>query len=189
VITGFRLGISGAQGYFGITPDLTCLGKIIGGGFPVGAFGGKKEIMDLLAPEGGVYQAGTLSGNPVAMIAGIKTLEILLDDNFYFDLNQKTKKFTDSLTEVFRDDGICINSIGSMFTFFFNKGPIENYQDVQKCDFKKFAEFYDFLLGEGIYLSPSQFETNFVSAIHKEEELNNMIKIIKNNYRNMIRTF
>ncbi len=179
VITGFRLGSSGAQGYFGILPDLTCLGKIIGGGFPVGAFGGKKEIMNLLAPEGEVYQAGTLSGNPIAMTAGITTLRILLKDNFYFELNQKTKKFIDSLTEIFKGDDIHINSVGSMYTIFFSNGPINDYKDVQKCNFKKFEEFYNFLLNEGIYLSPSQFETNFVSGVHIIEELENMIKRIK----------
>ena len=179
VITGFRVGLSGAQGHFGITPDLTCLGKIIGGGFPVGAFGGRKEIMDFLAPEGEVYQAGTLSGNPVAMTAGITTLRILLKDNFYFKLNQKTKKFIESLIEVSKSNGIHINSIGSMFTIFFNKGPINNYQDVQKCDIKKFAKFYNFLLNDGIYLSPSQFETNFVSGVHTVKELENMIELIK----------
>lgn len=189
VITGFRLGLNGAQGYFGISADLTCLGKIIGGGFPVGAFGGKKEIMDLLAPEGEVYQAGTLSGNPVTMTAGIITLKILLKDNFYFELNQKTKKFISSLAEVFKSDNICINSIGSMFTIFFNKGPINNYQDVQKCDFKKFAEFYNFLLDEGVYLSPSQFETNFVSRVHKKEELENIISVIEKKVRREVRNF
>jgi len=179
VITGFRLGLGGAQGYFNIIPDLTCLGKIIGGGFPVGAFGGRQEIIDLLAPDGAVYQAGTLSGNPVAMIAGIMTLEILKTGDFYFKLNRKTSKFIKSLGQISKNSNIQINAVESIFTIFFNDKPVNNYKAVMKCEFKKFAKFFNYLLDEGIYLSPSQYETNFISSSHTTCELDNAVKSIE----------
>ncbi|MDD5686569.1 MAG: glutamate-1-semialdehyde 2,1-aminomutase [Elusimicrobia bacterium] len=162
VITGFRLKIDGAQGYFGVIPDITCLGKIIGGGLPVGAFGGRIDIMDLLAPDGPVYQAGTLSGNPLAMSAGIAVLKEISKKGFYERLNS----IADDFTKEVRKMGLNINAIGSMFSVFFSKGNINNYSDLKKCDTIKFAGFYNNLLKEGIYLSPSQGETNFISIKH-----------------------
>lgn len=188
VITGFRLAINGAQGVFNIKPDLTCLGKIIGGGFPVGVVGGRKEIMSLLAPQGPVYQAGTLSGNPVAMSVGIEVLKVLSKDGFYKRLNKKSEEFTTELRKNVKKVGFHLNSFGSMFTIFFSnsKEPPSNYSDVQKCNIKKFARFYRKLLSRGIYLSPSQFESNFVSMAHLEKDLTKTIKNLKKIFNSYI---
>ncbi|MFA5928915.1 MAG: glutamate-1-semialdehyde 2,1-aminomutase [Candidatus Margulisiibacteriota bacterium] len=164
VITGFRLAYGGAQELFGIKPDLTCLGKIIGGGFPVGAYGGQAEIMDLLAPLGPVYQAGTLSGNPVAMSAGIAVLKILKGKNFYHKLNIRAAW---TINELRRHTGrrkVVVNALGSMFTIFFTDKPVHNYTDAQASDPKSFAEFYKKMLRAGIYLSPAQLEANFIPS-------------------------
>jgi glutamate-1-semialdehyde 2,1-aminomutase len=178
VITGFRLCQGGAQELLGVTPDLTCLGKIIGGGFPVGAFGGKKEIMTLLAPEGPVYQAGTLSGNPIAMTAGLATLK-QLTPTFYKELNNKSNFFTSELHKLTKEHDISINAIDSMFTIFFNKDKPANYSEAQKCNFKLFADTYSQLLSKEIYFSPSQFESNFISASHTETSLSQTLESIK----------
>jgi glutamate-1-semialdehyde 2,1-aminomutase len=178
VITGFRPGIGGAQGYFGITPDITTLGKVIGGGFPVGAYGGRKEIMSLIAPSGDVYQAGTLSGNPIAVAAGIATLKKIRLPQFYEPLNHKSRDFIFYLEEITKHKGVVINSFKSMFTLFFNENPVNNYEDVKRSNLKRFEKFYKKLLEQGIFFSPSQFETNFISAAHLPEDLNKTLEVI-----------
>ena len=179
VITGFRLGTGGAQQRFGITPDLTTLGKIIGGGFPAAAFGGRAEVMNLLAPDGPVYQAGTLSGNPVAMSAGIATLQLLREDDFYSNLESKSVWFINELKETIKGKPIVINNIGSMFTLFFSEKPIRNFEDAKNSDTVRFGEFYRAMLKKEIYLSPSAFEANFISSVHSEKYLTRTLKAIK----------
>jgi glutamate-1-semialdehyde 2,1-aminomutase len=173
VVTGFRLGLAGAQGYYGIVPDLTCLGKIIGGGFPAAAFGGKRQVMDALAPLGSVYQAGTLSGNPVAMRAGFETLKELEKPDFYSHLQKKADRFFGPIEEWIRKKGkhVCLNREGSMFTLFFGVSKVERKEDLSGIDLAKFKDFFQFLFHQGIYLSPSQFETSFLSEAHTEEHL------------------
>lgn len=164
VITGFRLAWGGAQALFGITPDLTVLGKIVGGGLPVGAFGGRRDIMEMLAPLGPVYQAGTLSGNPLAMSAGIATLEVLGQPGVYQALQQRADEFLSRLRRQFR--GCTINAIGSMFTLFFTPQPVEDYQQALASDTSAYARFYHAALEQGVYLAPAQFEANFISIAH-----------------------
>jgi len=173
VITGFRVTYGGLQNLLGIKPDLTCLGKIIGGGLPVGAYGGRKEIMDLIAPEGPVYQAGTLSGNPLAVAAGIATLKLLRADNFYDDLNVKTYILETRLRTIFEETGIpvAINRYGSMFSLFFTEEEVTDYESVLTADTKMYSRFFAGMLEQGIYLPPSQFEVCFVSAAHRLEEI------------------
>ncbi|MFA6335846.1 MAG: glutamate-1-semialdehyde 2,1-aminomutase [Bacteroidales bacterium] len=180
VITGYRLSLGGAQKLFGITPDLSTFGKIIGGGFPAAAFGGRADIMDVLAPDGPVYQAGTLSGNPVAMSAGIQTLQLLQKPDFYTNLESKSNQFIDELKYIIKGKDIVLNNIGSMFTLFFSNSEIKNFEDVKKCDTERFNKFYRKLLNKNIYFSPSQFETNFISAAHTEKQLENTLKAINN---------
>jgi len=179
VITGFRLSIGGAQQRFGFKPDLSAFGKIVGGGFPTAAFGGRADIMDILAPEGPVYQAGTLSGNPIAMTAGIETIQLLQQPDFYTNLETKSQIFTTELKELIKGKDIVINDIGSMFTLFFTNKEIRNFEDVKKADQKRFGAFYRNLLKRKIYFSPSQFETNFISAAHTEKQLETTLKAIK----------
>lgn len=179
VITGFRLTLGGAQKFYGITPDLTTVGKIVGGGFPAAAFGGRKEIMSMLAPEGPVYQAGTLSGNPVAMTAGLATLSILSEKGLYNNLNIKAEKFIAELQNILRDKGVTINSVGNMFTPYFSEKSPENFQDVNRSNLKEFARFWRYMLSNGVYLSPSQFESNFVSIQHTEEYLSDVLEIAR----------
>jgi glutamate-1-semialdehyde 2,1-aminomutase len=173
VITGFRLGIQGAQGYYGITPDLTCLGKIIGGGFPAAAFGGRREIMDQLAPLGPVYQAGTLSGNPVAMEAGLQALTLLERPGFYEELERKTLLITQPVQEEIRKRNLnmCLQQIGSIFTLFFGLKKVNSMEEAERLDLDLFARFFRFMYERGIYVSPSQYEACFVSAAHQEEHL------------------
>jgi glutamate-1-semialdehyde 2,1-aminomutase len=178
VITGFRSEIGGAQAYFKVTPDLTTLGKIIGGGFPIGAYGGKKEIMQMVAPLGNVYQAGTLAGNPIAVTAGLAVLGELNSPLFYQLLNHKSRDFTFWLSEIVLNKGIRINAFQSMFTLFFTENEVKNYEDVKKCDTKRFEKFYKILLNLGIFFSPSQFEANFISAGHSPEDLNKTLEIV-----------
>ncbi len=166
VITGFRVGLGGAQELYGIEPDMTCLGKVVGGGFPVAAFGGSSEIMDHLSPMGQVYQAGTLSGNPVAMVAGLKTLELCEAPNFYQTIEAKARLLCDPLEEK-----VCVQRVGSMFTIFMTKGPVRNFADAKACDHKQFADLFGHLLHNGVYLSPSPYETLFVSGVHRDGEL------------------
>lgn len=171
VITGFRLGLSGAQGRLGIVPDLSCFGKIIGGGFPAAAFGGRAEIMDLLAPLGPIYQAGTLSGNPVAMASGIQTIALLSEPDFYVNLETKSNVFIAELKNIIKGKDIVLNHIGSMFTLFFSDHEIRNFDDVKRSDTERFAKLFRAMLKENVYLSPSAFEACFVSAAHTQNDL------------------
>jgi glutamate-1-semialdehyde 2,1-aminomutase len=173
VITGFRVGLKGAQGYYGINPDLTCLGKIIGGGFPAAAFGGKREIMDLVAPLGAVYHGGTLSGNPLAMCAGLATLKQIEKPNFYSSLEKKTEEFLSPIRELIKQKRlpIAIQSIGSMFTIFFGVEKVEKREDLRSLDEARFKDFFRYLFERGVYLSPSAFEAHFLSSAHTQENL------------------
>ena len=182
VITGFRVTYGGIQNLTGITPDMTTLGKIIGGGLPVGAYGGKKEIMDLVAPQGNVYQAGTLSGNPLAMAAGIATLKILQDQDFYDRMEVLGYLLTGKIRTLFESHNMyyCIKRLGSMFCVFFTEDEVFDYETVQKCDTEKYAKFYKNLLAEGVYLPPSQFEVSFLSCAHEIEDINKTIEAFGN---------
>lgn len=174
VITGFRVGLGGAQAYFNVKPDLTTLGKIIGGGFPVGALGGRDEIMRSIAPLGPVYQAGTLSGNPVAMTAGLATLELINRPYFYAELEAKTTKLIQGLKDCARAANIpfCATSIGSLFGLFFtDANSIATEADVKRCNLPLFKQFFHAMLNAGIYLAPSAFEVGFVSAAHDDTEI------------------
>ena len=173
VITGFRLGAGGAQGLFGIKPDLTCLGKIIGGGFPAAAFGGRGDIMKLLAPDGPVYQAGTLSGNPAAMAAGARTLKKVLEKGFYEKLEKKGGFIENSLKDI---PGIKINRAGSMFTVFFTGSDVTDAADAGKCDREKFAKWHHAMLEKGFYMPPLQFEACFISAAHTDRDIKAFVK-------------
>ncbi|MEP0856851.1 glutamate-1-semialdehyde 2,1-aminomutase [Trichocoleus sp. DQ-U1] len=173
VMTGFRIAYGGAQERFGITPDLTTLGKVIGGGLPVGAYGGRRDIMSMIAPAGPVYQAGTLSGNPLAMTAGIKTLELLRKPGSYEQLDKMTKKLSDGLLQIAKETGhaACGGSISAMFGLFFTQGPVHNYEDAKKSDSNKFSRFHRGMLERGVYLAPSQFEAGFTSLAHTDEDI------------------
>ena len=168
VITGFRLGFGGAQKIYGIKPDLTCLGKIVGGGFPLAAFGGRRDIMELLAPLGPVYQAGTLSGNPVAVAAGRKCLELLRKTNPYPALETATREIVSGALESARKAGValCANAAGSMFTLFFADGPVRDFAEAKRSDTRSFARFFNRLLERGVYFPPAQFEAAFLSTAH-----------------------
>jgi len=178
VITGFRVAYGGIQTLYAVTPDLTCLGKIIGGGFPVGAYGGKKEIMEYVSPQGPVYQAGTLSGNPIAMAAGIETLKLLSRAKVYESLEEKTRILTKGLKDNADRIGVdvFINRIGSMFSLFFTNQKVFDYQSALKADAHKYRLFFKAMLEQGIYLAPSQFETLFVSLAHTLEDIKDTIK-------------
>lgn len=171
VITGFRVSFSGAQKIFGITPDLTCLGKIIGGGLPVGAYGGKKEIMSHIAPSGTVYQAGTLSGNPLAMAAGLATLQELAQLD-YNDLAQRTSSFSEELEKILRSKGVPVqrNHIASLFTLFFTDQPVVDFSSAQTANSDLFVSFYQQMRKQGIYLAPSGFECAFTSFAHTDDD-------------------
>ena len=171
VMTGFRVGLGGAQGRYGITPDLTALGKVIGGGLPVGAFGGRRDIMEQLSPLGPVYQAGTLSGNPLATAAGLATLDIVAEPGFHEALEARTGKLLDGLQEAARGAGIPLatNHVGGMFGLFFtDAGAVRTFDDVQSCDTARFATFFNAMLDHGVYMAPSAFEAGFMSAAHDE---------------------
>lgn len=187
VMTGFRVAYGGAQEKFGVTPDLTTLGKIIGGGLPVGAYGGHREIMSMVAPAGPIYQAGTLSGNPLAMTAGIKTLELLQRPGTYEYLDRITKKLADGLLEIAQQTGhaACGGHIGGMFGLFFTSGPVHNYEDAKKSDLAKFARFHRGMLERGIYLAPSQFEAGFTSLAHTEEDIDRTLEAAKDVISNL----
>ena len=177
VMTGFRVGYNCAQGYFGVEPDLTCLGKVIGGGLPVGAFGGKREIMERIAPAGDVYQAGTLSGNPLAMTAGIETLKQLTPESC-----DHFVKLGDMLEEGFREAATkyniphTVNRAGSMIGYFFTNEDVTNYDKARTSDLELFADYYRLMAEEGIYLPPSQFEGMFLSTAHTEEHIEKTIE-------------
>ncbi len=176
VMTGFRLAPGGAQQLFGIDPDITTLGKIVGGGLPLGAYGGKREIMRFVAPEGPVYQAGTLSGNPLATAAGLAQLE-LLEPTVYSMLEARSAELSDGLTSIISDLHLdaAVQRCASMITLFFTNGPIKNFGDAQKSDRKAFAQFHSRMLDQGIYLPPSQFESWFVSASHSMEDIRDIV--------------
>lgn len=174
VMTGFRISYSCAQGYFGIKPDISTFGKVIGGGLPVGAYGGRKDIMSMVAPAGPVYQAGTLSGNPLAMTAGIKTLEILSRPGSYEYLDKITGKLVNGLLDIGKECGhdVCGGHISGMWGLFFCDGPVSSFEDVRdKCDFDKFKRYHRGMLENGIYLAPSQYEAGFTSLQHTEEDI------------------
>ncbi|MEI6860500.1 MAG: glutamate-1-semialdehyde 2,1-aminomutase [Shewanella sp.] len=174
VMTGFRVSKGGAQGYYGITPDLTTLGKVIGGGMPVGAFGGRKDVMQFIAPTGPVYQAGTLSGNPIAMSAGLAQLDALCEDGVYEELTAKTKRIAEGFKSAANKHGISmsINYVGGMFGLFFTEEEkVTTFAQVTKCDANKFPIFYHGMLDEGVYLAPSAYEAGFLSMAHGEKEI------------------
>lgn len=185
VITGFRIGLGGAQAKFKVKPDLTCLGKIIGGGFPIGAYGGRREIMENVAPLGKVYQAGTLSGNPVAVQAGLATLDLLSRRNFYKELEEKTYLLCDGMKEIAEEEGISvkINRIASMFTIFFTDEDVIDYESAKRTNTSYFAEFFKAMLKEGVYISPSNFEAWFVSTAHKKGDINKTLDAVEKGFQ------
>lgn len=178
VITGFRVSYGGAQKLFGITPDLTCLGKIIGGGLPVGAYGGRKEIMDHIAPVGSVYQAGTLSGNPLAVTAGIEMLNLLSQPGVYEDLEAKSERLCNGFKENVKQAGVTatFTRVGSMFSMFFTDQEIVNFESVKTSDTNLFKSYFNTMLEEGIYIAPSQFEAGFMSAVHTNNDIDQTIE-------------
>lgn len=173
VISGFRVSLGGAQQQYHITPDLTCLGKIIGGGFPAAAFGGRREIMDCLAPLGTVYQAGTLSGNPVAMEAGLMAIQMLEEKGLYQELLRKTNLLIQPISQYIQKNNLnaCIQQVGSMFTLFFGQKRVSNMEEAAKCDMQKFAHFFRYMLSQGVYIPPMQQEAWFVSTAHEDQHL------------------
>ncbi|KAF8408456.1 hypothetical protein HHK36_007609 [Tetracentron sinense] len=185
VMTGFRLAYGGAQEYFGITPDLTTLGKIIGGGLPVGAYGGRREIMEMVAPAGPMYQAGTLSGNPLAMTAGIQTLKRLKELGSYEYLDKITGELIQGIVDAGKRAGhkFCGMYISGMFGFFFTEGPVYNFEDAKKSDTAKFARFHRGMLEEGVYFAPSQFEAGFTSLAHTSEDIQQTIAAAEKVFR------
>ncbi|PIE57736.1 MAG: glutamate-1-semialdehyde-2,1-aminomutase [Desulfobulbus propionicus] len=188
VITGFRLGLGGAQERFGITPDLTCLGKIIGGGLPVGAYGGKREIMDLIAPDGPVYQAGTLSGNPLAMAAGVATLQLVREKGFYEQLEEKSAWIAARMKESAESAGVptVLNRIGSMMTCFFATEPVRDYASAMKADTETYARHYRNMLAGGVWLAPSQFEAAFISGAHEQHHLEKALTAMEVSFKKLM---
>ncbi len=178
VITGFRLAPGGAQELYGVQPDLTCLGKIVGGGLPVGAYGGRRELMELLAPVGPVYQAGTLSGNPLAMEAGLATLELLRRPGAYERLEALSARLAGGLQRAAEDAGVpvTLNRVGSMMTAFFTDGPVTSYETATRADTARYAHFHQTMLRRGVYLAPSQFEAMFLSLAHGEDEIDRTLE-------------
>lgn len=187
VMTGFRVAYGGAQELFGVTPDMTTLGKIIGGGLPVGAFGGKKEIMEKLSPAGGIYQAGTLSGNPLAMTAGIETLRLLQQKNFYTQLEEKSQLLADGILTAAKAAGCPLygTRVGSMFCVFFATEEVHDWDSAAKCNTAAFAKYFRAMLEEGIYLAPSQFETAFMSAAHTLPEIERTIDAARKSFKSL----
>ena len=186
VINGFRLALGGAQSRFNIAPDMTCLGKIIGGGLPVGAYGGKKEIMSQIAPEGPVYQAGTLSGNPLAMAAGIATLQVLGEPGFYDRLETKAESFAGELqmlADKYLPGETTLNRVGSMMTNFFNEGPVVDFKSAMKSDTERYGLFFREMLMSGIWLAPSQFEAAFISDAHSQEDLAQALEMTESSFK------
>ena len=177
VITGFRLSLGGAQQYYNIKPDITTLGKIVGGGMPIGAYGGRREIMQMISPDGPVYQAGTLSGNPVATTAGIETLNILKNDpQIYKRLEQKTRKLADAARKA-GNGHVCVNQIGSLMSVFFTEQKVRDFESAVTSNTEQYADYFGYLLDRGIYIAPSQFETMFISDAHTEEDIEKTCKL------------
>jgi glutamate-1-semialdehyde 2,1-aminomutase len=181
VMTGFRVSYGGAQEYFGIKPDVTTMGKVIGGGLPVGAYGGRKDIMELVAPAGPMYQAGTLSGNPLAMTAGIETMKRLKQPGTYEQLDRITGKLIQGILNAAEEAGhdVCGGHISGMFGFFFRKCPVNNFKDASESDTEKFAKWHRMMLERGVYLAPSQYEAGFTSLAHTDEDIEKTIAIAK----------
>ena len=182
VITGFRLSFAGAAGYFGITPDLVTYGKIIGAGMPVGAYGGRKEIMEMVAPAGPVYQAGTLSGNPIAMAAGLVQLKILWDDqDIYKRLHQKGELLFDGIRNIFREKNVPyqVNSVSSLGCIFFAKEPVTDYASAKASDTKAFSDYFQYMLNHGVHMAPSQFEAMFLSDAHTETDIQATLQLLQ----------
>ena len=178
VITGFRLGLGGAQEQFGILPDLTCLGKVIGGGLPVGAYGGRRDLMEHVAPSGPVYQAGTLAGNPLSMVAGLATLEVAREPGAYDRLEILAARLQRGLEETIQEFGVPahVQRVGSMLTLFFGQQPVTDARTAERCDTARFAAFHRAMRSQGILLPPSQFEAWFVSLAHREEDIDRTIE-------------
>ncbi len=186
VITGFRLALGGAQSRFAIEPDLTCLGKIIGGGLPVGAYGGKKEIMSKIAPDGPVYQAGTLSGNPLAMAAGVATLQVLSEPGFYDRLETKAASYAAELKKLadqYLPGETTLNRVGSMMTTFFNSRPVVDFKSAMGSDTERYGHFFREMLMAGIWLAPSQFEAAFISDAHSKEDLAQALEMTESSFK------
>ena len=181
VMTGFRVALGGAQSLYSIKPDLTTLGKVLGGGLPVGAFGGKSKIMNQLSPDGGVYQAGTLSGNPLAMDAGLKTLDLISKKNYFKNLEKITRQLTDGINELSRkyNKKIYADSEGGMFGIYFTDKKVVNYESISKSDIKKFIQFFKFMLKNKIYFAPSAYEAGFVSSAHTANNINYTLDIFE----------
>ena len=186
VITGFRLALGGAQEYFHVTPDLTTLGKIVGGGMPIGVYGGKHEIMEMVSPLGPVYQAGTLSGNPIATAAGLETLRILREDpGIYQRLEEKAVRIAESVREA-AGEAVCVNRIGSLLSIFFTPEQVTDHESAVSSDTARYAEYFGYLLDHGIYTAPSQFEAMFVSDAHTGEDIETTCRVIRDCLRGMI---
>ena len=185
VITGFRLALGGAQEYFHVTPDLTTLGKIVGGGMPIGVYGGKREIMEIVSPLGPVYQAGTLSGNPIATAAGLETLRILqADPGIYRRMEEKAKRIEDTVREA-AGDRVCMNRVGSLLSLFFTSVRVTDYESAVSSDTASYARYFGYLLDHGIYAAPSQFEAMFLSDAHTEEDVETTCRVIRDFLRGM----
>ena len=184
VITGFRLGLGGAQEYFNVIPDLTTLGKIIGGGMPVGAYGGKREIMNMVSPVGAVYQAGTLSGNPIATTAGIETLKILKhDSDIYNRIAEKTIKIEKAIKSA-AGNKVSVNRIGSLLCTFFTSDKVCDYESATSSNVQEYSKYFGYLLDNGIYTAPSQFEAMFISDAHSDEDIDKTCNIISAYFNN-----
>jgi glutamate-1-semialdehyde 2,1-aminomutase len=177
VMTGFRVAYGGAQSYFGVIPDVTTMGKVIGGGLPVGAYGGRKDIMEMVAPAGPMYQAGTLSGNPLAMTAGIETMKKLKEEGVYEELERKSKKLVDGIVAAGKTHGhaICGDYAGGMFGWYFAEGPVKNFAQATKADGEKFGKWHRMMLERGVYLAPSVYEAGFMSTVHTDEDIEKTI--------------
>lgn len=188
VITGFRLALGGAQERFGITPDLTCLGKIIGGGLPVGAYGGRAEIMDRVAPDGPVYQAGTLSGNPLAMAAGLAMLKVVRRPGFYEELEEKSDWFAAEMTGILARVGVptVLNRVGSMMTCFFSPDPVRDYESALRADTDRYGRYFRAMLDGGVWLAPSQFEAAFISAAHGRDHLEKALAVTESSFKKLM---
>lgn len=183
VITGFRIGLGGAQEFYGITPDLTTLGKIIGGGMPVGAYGGRADLMRMVSPDGPVYQAGTLSGNPIATAAGLETLTILMEDTSIYERLEKKGQALAQAVRKAAGDKVSVNQIGSLFSIFFTPGGVHNYVEAAGSDTDLYADYFGYMLEHGIYVAPSQYEAMFVSDAHTEEDIRKTCGILENYWK------
>ena len=188
VMTGFRVHPGGAQALYGVVPDLTTLGKVIGGGLPVGAYGGRRDIMELVAPSGPVYQAGTLSGNPLAMAAGIAMMRAILEEGFWEALEDAAAMLVGGIGDAARDVGIPVQQtrVGTMFSTFLTGDPVVDWASVSRCDTVRFAQMFQSLLASGVYLPPSQFEACFISAAHGPEEIAWTVQAFERAFRNVV---